>query len=294
MSSEFDVIIVGGGAAGIGAARHLAPHGVATLMLEATSRLGGRAWTYDIEGYPLDLGCGWLHSADRNAWVGVAEASGFAVDRREPAWGKPYVGSVFMEAERKAARQAFGDWSNRLRENAALSDRASDAMDRDGAWNAYVRAMAGFISGIGPEQISAADYTAYETASTGRNWRVPIGYGTLVAASLPLSATLRMATPAERIDIAGNGVSVTTRAGIIRARAAILTVSTSVLAGDTIRLPTGLDPWREAAAVLPLGRNEKLFLGIKGGAALEAEAMSSATCATRRPPPITSARSGGQ
>jgi len=50
-----------------------------------------------------------------------------------------------------------------------------------------------------------------------------------------------------------------TRAGTLHARASFLTVSTSVLAGDTIRLPASLDPWREAAAVLPLGSNEKLF-----------------------------------
>ena len=53
-----------------------------------------------------------------------------------------------------------------------------------------------------------------------------------------------------------------TPVGAVRARAAILTVSTAVLAGGAIRLPRGLDPWRDAAARLPLGRNEKLFLEI--------------------------------
>jgi hypothetical protein len=37
---------------------------------------------------------------------------------------------------------------------------------------------------------------------------------------------------------------------------------TAVLAAGTIMLPRGLDPWRHAAARLPLGRNEKLFLEI--------------------------------
>ncbi|MBL7406184.1 amine oxidase, partial [Escherichia coli] len=31
---------------------------------------------------------------------------------------------------------------------------------------------------------------------------------------------------------------------------------------DAIRLPAEVDPWREAAAALPLGRNEKIFLEI--------------------------------
>ncbi len=77
MHSEYDVIIVGGGAAGIGAARRLAANDASALLLEVSSRLGGRAFTQDLGGYPLDLGCEWLHSGDRNAWVGIAEASGF-------------------------------------------------------------------------------------------------------------------------------------------------------------------------------------------------------------------------
>jgi monoamine oxidase len=103
---------------------------------------------------------------------------------------------------------------------------------------------------------------AYDTASTGRNWRVPTGYGSLIAASLPATIALRLATPAESIELDDCGVTVTTPVGPVRARTAILTVSTAVLAGDAIKLPAALDPWRQAASLLPLGRNEKLFLGI--------------------------------
>ena len=73
MSGNFDVVIVGGGAAGIGAARRLAQTELSTLVLEASPRLGGRAWTHEIAGLDLDLGCGWFHSAERNAWVTIAE-----------------------------------------------------------------------------------------------------------------------------------------------------------------------------------------------------------------------------
>lgn len=269
--NRFDVIVVGGGAAGIGAARRLAEHGLSTLVLEAMSRLGGRAWTHTINGYSLDLGCGILHSADRNPWVGIAEAQGFAVDRREAGWTKPFAGPAFSEADQLAARQAFRDWSDRLVQFTGASDRASDVLDSGGPWNGYVRAIAGFMSGVAPEQISAADYAAYDAASTGRNWRAPQGYGDLIAASLPMSVKLRLATPAERIDMSRDGAVIDTCAGALHGRAAILTMSTSVLAGDTIRLPAGLDPWREAAAVLPLGRNEKLFLEITDQGRFEPE-----------------------
>jgi monoamine oxidase len=211
MASAFDVIIVGGGAAGIDAARRLAAQGRAALLLEASSRLGGRAFTQDLGGYPLDLGCEWLHSGDRNAWVGIAEASDFPVDRGDPPWAKTYRGIARDEDAEEAALRAYGDWEERLRTAAAGSDRASDALEPGGTWNAYVRAIAGFMSGVAPEEISAADYLAYDDASTGRNWNLPLGYGTLVAASLPSSVTLRLATPVDRIDMTPDGVAVSTR-----------------------------------------------------------------------------------
>jgi monoamine oxidase len=66
MSADADIVIVGAGAAGISDARRLALSSLSSIVLEATARVGGRAWTFDVAGMRLDLGCGWLHSADRN------------------------------------------------------------------------------------------------------------------------------------------------------------------------------------------------------------------------------------
>jgi monoamine oxidase len=74
MGTDWDVVIIGGGAAGIAATRRLATSGLSTLLLEASQRIGGRAHTVNMAGHALDLGCGWLHSADRNLWIGIAEA----------------------------------------------------------------------------------------------------------------------------------------------------------------------------------------------------------------------------
>ena len=61
---ETDVVVIGAGAAGVAAARRIAAAEVRVLVLEARNRVGGRAWTLRGAGFPLDLGCGWLHSAD--------------------------------------------------------------------------------------------------------------------------------------------------------------------------------------------------------------------------------------
>jgi monoamine oxidase len=269
MSADWDVVIVGGGAAGVGAARRLASSGLATLLVEASPRIGGRARTIEVAGIAVDLGCGWLHSAERNPWVGIAEASGFTVDRSPPTWGEQFRDLGFTPAEQEAADAARAAWRERL--PAVPLDSAGDALEPGGAWNAYLQAMSGYVSGARLERISAADYRAYEEASTRRNWRVPAGYGPLVAASLPATVAVRLATPVEAIEGGRAGVTLATRGGGLTARGAIVTVSTSVLAGDALRLPAALDAWRHAAAGLPLGQNEKLFLETVGPHPFEPE-----------------------
>jgi monoamine oxidase len=271
MSTDWDVVIVGGGAAGIAAARRLAASGLSTLLLEASQRIGGRAWTVNVAGLALDLGCGWLHSADRNPWVAIAEASGSAVDRRKPAWGQQYRDLGFSPSEQEAAGDARSAWRERLTAAPPQSDCAADALEPGGAWNAYLQAMSGYISGADLEHLSIADYLAYDAASTGHNWRLPAGYGTVVAASLPSTVALCLATPVEAIALAEGGVSIAMRAGTMTARSAIITVPTDVLAGGAIRLPAVLDDWCHAAAGLPLGRDEKLFLEIIGDSPFEPE-----------------------
>jgi monoamine oxidase len=264
LNSAPDIAIIGAGAAGIGAARRLAKTGLSVLVLEALPRLGGRAWTREAAGYPLDMGCEWLHSGDRNAWTAIAEQSGFIVERREPGWGAQYRDLGFTAAQQEAAWAEFAAWSERLAASPPASDCAADALAPDAEWTPYLQALSGYISGDELQRISARDYAAYDTASTDCNWRLPRGYGTLIATSFPAGAELCLGTPVEAIRLGGSRVALRTPAGELSARAVILTVSTSVLAGSAMRLPLALDPWREAASRLPLGADEKLFLEITG------------------------------
>jgi phytoene dehydrogenase-like protein len=56
LPAETDVVIVGGGLAGLAAARRLHRAGVPWLLLESTGRLGGRVATDTVDGYLLDRG----------------------------------------------------------------------------------------------------------------------------------------------------------------------------------------------------------------------------------------------
>ena len=219
MNSNVDVVIVGGGAAGIAAARRLSQSSHTAILVEAGSRLGGRAFTRTLAGHHIDLGCGWLHSADRNTWVRIAAAAGITIDRSAAKWGIQFRDLGFSKAEQLAARAAFGEWMHRLEHSPPASDRASDAMVADCEWNDYIRTIVGFISGARPEHLSIADYLAYDEASSDDNWRAPSGYGSLIAGSFPEQIPLRLETPVESIALDGRGVAVHTRAGKISARA---------------------------------------------------------------------------
>jgi monoamine oxidase len=60
------VIVVGAGMAGLVAARLLHDSGFIVTVLEARGRLGGRTWTDDSLGAPLDVGGSWVHGVDGN------------------------------------------------------------------------------------------------------------------------------------------------------------------------------------------------------------------------------------
>ncbi|MFD1788782.1 flavin monoamine oxidase family protein [Sphingomonas floccifaciens] len=257
--AEYDVVIVGAGAAGVGAARRLAGSGLSVAIVEASARVGGRAWTLGVAGMLIDLGCGWLHSAERNPWVGIAESAGFAIDRSPTSWGEQYRDLGFSEADQKAAGEAYDAFDRALRDSPQPSDRAADALPAEGPWNGFIEALSGYINGAGLGTLSVEDYLAYDDAASEVNWRVPDGYGTLVSASLP-PVPLHLSTPVERIGEDGTALRLVTPRGDIRARSVIVTVATNVLAKGGLRLPPALDDRAHAAACLPLGLADKLFL----------------------------------
>jgi monoamine oxidase len=75
-----DTVIVGGGFAGVTAARELTMRGRSAVLVEARDRLGGRTHTAFHDGRELELGGTWVHPAQPNVW---AEITRYGLDVEE-------------------------------------------------------------------------------------------------------------------------------------------------------------------------------------------------------------------
>ncbi|MGY4691454.1 flavin monoamine oxidase family protein [Salibacterium sp. K-3] len=71
MANHYDVIIVGGGFAGLTTARQLNNEGYKTLILEGRDRLGGRTWYEERMGRKLELGGTWVHWFQPHVWAEI-------------------------------------------------------------------------------------------------------------------------------------------------------------------------------------------------------------------------------
>jgi pseudooxynicotine oxidase len=81
---KYDAIVIGGGFAGVTAARETARGGAETLLLEARDRLGGRTWTHRWNETDIELGGGWVHWHQPHVWSEITRA-GLAVELGEDA-----------------------------------------------------------------------------------------------------------------------------------------------------------------------------------------------------------------
>jgi monoamine oxidase len=261
-SSDTEVLVVGGGAAGIAAGRRLMDAHVDCLVVEARSRLGGRAWT--VRGnseFPIDLGCGWLHSADRNPWREIAEAQGGSIDKTPPPWTQHSAPIGFPLSDQTSFLQALQKFRQQLYSRCEDEPDVSAAtfLEPLGRWNALINAVSTYANGAELERVSARDVSRYD--DSGVNWRVVEGYGSVIAAhgaGLPvmLGQAVRL------IDRSGRRLRVETAAGAITADIAIVTVSSALLAEEKLLFSPALPEKTEAAMGLPLGLADKLFLSL--------------------------------
>jgi len=126
-----------------------------------------------------------------------------------------------------------------------------------------IDAISGYANGASLAEVSLHDWAAYENAAADDNWAVVKGYGTVVV-NHAAGLAVRTGVTATRIDHRGKTIRIDTSAGTIEADHVIVAVPTTVLAEGRLTFDPPLPAKQDAAAALPLGIADKVFLSVEG------------------------------
>jgi monoamine oxidase len=271
--SDVDVVVIGAGCAGLGAATALREAGRSALVVEASDRIGGRAWTThpaELGGAWFDMGAVWLHNAETNPLVPIARATGETLLRSDEL----RVERTFVDT-REATAEEYADYAGawdrfenrgaeilRTRGDAPLAEVARSM--QDDPWAVTVETWEGpIICCAAAEDFSLRDWLG--NLLSGSNLVPQGGIGAFIARRLGEGLDIRLATPVSRVAWSGAGVAVETARGTITANSAIVTVSTGVLGAGAITFDPPLPPETLAAIhALPMGLAMKVALRATG------------------------------
>jgi monoamine oxidase len=266
-SGETDVAIVGAGAAGIAAARRVVAAGRRLALIEASDHAGGRCVTDNRTfGVPFDRGAHWLHMPDINPVAKLSGRTGLDIYPAPP-------GQKLRIGRRNAREGEMEDYlAAMVRANRAIQEAARGKVDvacmqalpKDlGDWRAAVEFVLGpFGCAKNLDEVSAVDFARALERDTDAFCRQ--GFGALVA-KLAIDLPVQFGVAVTRMQSTRNFVEIETTRGRINARAAIVTVSTGVLAAEKIKFAPDLPPrHRDAIAKLSLGSYDHVAFELKG------------------------------
>lgn len=300
MAGDPDVLVLGGGFAGLVAARELRAAGHSVRLLEARERLGGRTWFRKdaLAGHDLELGGAWIVPEHRHVW---AEVERYGLEA--PFWGLPssygwLTDGVLRHGALPVPSEELPDLERVLfamRDAAARLDLSRPLADQDVAdldatpsdrWlealdlppNTRELALAWFSGTASalPSECSILEVLRWLAAANNSLWRwlaasvlghvVADGTAALVAAiAADAAADVRLASPV--LSVAHDADGVTVRSGGSspaehRARAAVVALPLNCL-GDVPFDPPLVDGKLAAARERHSGHGSKVWARVR-------------------------------
>jgi pseudooxynicotine oxidase len=296
-----DVVVIGGGFAGVTAAREVTRHGQSVTLLEARDRLGGRTWSAPWNGWQIEYGGAWVHWHQPHTWSEISRAGlnvSLSDDTEVASWyvdGDRRSGTI---AERDAiVLRGWDQFVDGVEEALPLPHDPLHAIDRlarfdrlsiterieelelDEEERAVLRAEleslahapiddAGAVSVLRWHALSG--YSLALTQFTGGRVTIVGGTGALldaIASERPFE--VRLSAPVAAVRRSGSGVEIETRDGsVIAAQTAIVALPLNAL--GAIEFTPALSEGKQAAIALgQASRGIKVFIHARGEATLQ-------------------------
>ncbi|BBG99797.1 polyamine oxidase 2 [Prunus dulcis] len=257
------VIVIGGGMAGVSAARALHDASIQVMLLESRDRLGGRVYTDYSFGFPIDLGASWLHGVCKeNPLAPLIGRLGL------PLYRTSGDNSVLYDHDLESyalfdmdGKQVPQDLVTKVGETDKVREEFSEDMSITRAFS--------IVFERNPElRLEGVAHKVLQWYLCRMEELLPGGHGLMVRGYLPVINTLakgldiRLGHRVTKIARQYNGVHVTIEDGsTFVADAAVVAVPLGVLKAKSISFEPKLPNWKEEAIDdLGVGIENKIVL----------------------------------
>lgn len=245
------IIVVGAGLAGLTAARDMKVAGFDVTVLEAREYIGGRAYTDQSTGIPLDLGASWILGINQSATYELAVEAGVAVSApftwNSQGWvfdGSPFT-ITSEDIDLFNQELATGCRINYQAQSSTSFEEMAETKYENGNFPYLNRREFDYLISTYIEISYAGDVSLMSASQCwegsnyyGNDVTIPGGYSQL-SSYLSQGLDIELNTVVTAVTYNNQGVTITTSKGVYSADRAVITVPIGVLrSGDIQFSPT--------------------------------------------------------
>ena len=262
-----EVVIIGAGIAGLAAAKILEQNGISFQLLEASHRIGGRAYSEKLSNNSwFDLGCSYLHNGTINPFVSIANNMKFPIDIKNGNLFDSNKTHYFSNGKKIdfGSSNPFDEAHNNFLktiQNLQTDYALAETMDiKDPYFPVHCHLCAN-LNAADPDLISSKDYKA--SLYKGPDYPVPKGFGNLIK-DWAQNINVNLNTKITQINWENPVIKLKSSKGTVFAKKLILTVSTGILSGGDIEMiPSFPKETLTAIDDLPMGTLNKIGVCFK-------------------------------